>query len=116
LKTGKIAILYSAVAVVFFMAAPTAASGFSDNSGNWQKWSSPDWEYFVLAATEQGPASSELTKIAKRTRAADPKAPKKTEPSTGTEIPEPSNLLMLVLGVFGLIAGRYAAKRRRKKA
>ena len=34
--------------------------------------------------------------------------------SSGVSIPEPSNLLMLGLGVVGLIAGRIAAKRRKK--
>lgn len=34
---------------------------------------------------------------------------------SGTPVSEPSNLLMLGLGIAGLIVGRYAAKRRRKK-
>lgn len=33
----------------------------------------------------------------------------------GTPIPEPSNLVMLALGIAGLVAGRYAAKKHRGK-
>ncbi|MDZ7588267.1 MAG: hypothetical protein U5J78_03615 [Parasphingorhabdus sp.] len=32
-----------------------------------------------------------------------------------TSIPEPSNLVMLAVGVTGLVAGRIAARRRRKQ-
>ncbi len=32
----------------------------------------------------------------------------------GTPIPEPSNIIMLALGITGLVVGRYAAKRHRK--
>ena len=35
------------------------------------------------------------------------------KPDTATEIPEPSNLLMLALGFAGLIGGRFAARRKR---
>ena len=31
----------------------------------------------------------------------------------GTPIPEPSNIIMLALGITGLVIGRYAAKRHR---
>ncbi|MEM8919351.1 MAG: PEP-CTERM sorting domain-containing protein [Pseudomonadota bacterium] len=36
--------------------------------------------------------------------------PSRTE-QDGTPIPEPSNIILLALGITGLVVGRYAAKR-----
>ncbi len=117
MKTGKIAILYSFTAIAFLIAVPAKAGAFSTSHLSAQKWKHSDWGYVALIAAKSGAAERKPAKAAKRIRSkAVPEKTEKPEQSTGTEIPEPSNLLMLALGLAGLIAGRYAAKRRRKKA
>jgi len=111
LKIGKIAILSSAAIATFWIAVPAEASQSPDKSR-----SGHDREYSdqkTVGQSEDGGKSA--SSVRSSTVAVLSKPLGNSADSGGIEIPEPSNLLMLGLGLLGLVAGRYAAKRRRKK-
>ncbi len=86
--------------------APAAAGQPADNRETAEGWSSSGW-----GSSGYGSAASTLA-AAKSSSGA--KNASGGSPNGGTAVPEPSNLLMLGLGVMGLIAGRMAARRRKK--
>jgi|AAGA01.1.fsa_nt_gi hypothetical protein len=82
---------------------PAEGAGNSDNRGSVHDLVSTGW------------GSSGNDNIAGTPKAPAVKSSSLHETSSGrTQVPEPSNLLMLGLGVVGLIVGRMVAKRRQK--
>lgn len=77
----------------------------------------------VLAATTcmifafTAPVNADVTPAANHVKTgsavstSEPAAPPAEQ--DGTPIPEPSNIIMLALGITGLVVGRFAAKRHR---
>ncbi|SIN67119.1 PEP-CTERM protein-sorting domain-containing protein [Parasphingorhabdus marina DSM 22363] len=66
----------------------------------------------VAAPLSAGQAAAQnVTKTDHAASAAPTAAPAAEQ--DGTPIPEPSNIIMLALGITGLVVGRYAAKRHR---
>lgn len=102
----KYVILVCTAAMTTAAGAPIEAAQNSDNRGIVKSWGSSGW------------GSSGDDSISE-----PPRAPKNANPGKtasggsstgGTAVPEPSNLLMLGLGLAGLIAGRMVALRRKK--
>lgn len=111
LKIGKIVILSNAAVATFWMAVPAEASHSPDKSRSGQ-----DREYsYQKTVGQSGDDGKSASSVRSSTVAALSKPSRDSAHSGGIEIPEPSNLFMLGLGLLGLVAGRYAAKRRRKK-
>ncbi|MEH6661250.1 MAG: PEP-CTERM sorting domain-containing protein [Parasphingorhabdus sp.] len=99
----KSAILLSAAIMAVTNGAPAEGAGNSDNRGAVHNLLGTGW------------GSSGNGNTAGITKAAAVKSSSLHETSRGrTQVPEPSNLLMLGLGVVGLIVGRMIAKRRQK--
>ncbi len=82
---------------------PAEAAQNSDNRGTVEGWGSSGWGSSGHSNTPPVPKSS-----------TDGKNTPGGSSTGGTTVPEPSNLLMLGLGVVGLIAGRMFARRRKK--
>lgn len=91
----KCVILASAAAMTIAAGPPAEIAQNSDNRGSLQGWSSSNMQRAPKLATAGKDAST-------------------GSPTRGTAVPEPSNLLMLGLGVIGLIIGRMVARRRKK--
>ncbi len=99
----KSAILLSAAAMAVADGVPAEGAGNSDNRGSVHDLVSTGW------------GSSDNDNIAGTPKAPAVKSSSLHGTSSGrTQVPEPSNLLMLGLGVVGLIVGRMVAKRRQK--
>tara|TARA_R110001606_G_scaffold10898_1_gene46999 strand:+ start:4654 stop:4926 length:273 start_codon:yes stop_codon:yes gene_type:complete len=82
---------------------PTEGAGNSDNRGSVHDRVSTGWGSSGNGSTAGTPKASAV------------KSSSLHGTSSGrTQVPEPSNLLMLGLGVVGLIVGRMVAKRRQK--
>ncbi|MEL6874071.1 MAG: PEP-CTERM sorting domain-containing protein [Pseudomonadota bacterium] len=62
------------------------------------------------ASAEQHPVENTI-----KSGAADSGSVSSRTEQDGTPIPEPSNIIMLALGITGLVVGRYAAKRHRNR-
>lgn len=99
----KSAILLSAAAMAVANGVPAEGAGNSDNRGSVHDLVSSDWGSSGNGSTAGTPKASAA------------KSSSLHGTSGGrTQVPEPSNLLMLGLGVVGLIVGRMVAKRRQK--
>lgn len=103
MKAMKYAILAGIVAVAFAAGAPANASWQSNGRGDVRGWGSSGWGSSGWGGSGWG-SSSDGGSTSGGTSSS----------GGGTPVPEPSNLLMLGLGLSGLIAGRLAARRRRK--
>ncbi len=113
----KLATLSGLAAISWVTASPAHATWHTHNDNEGSSWSSSGG-WHVSGWGSSGWASSSF----------GVKNPPSTSPinisassssggssSGGTPVPEPSNMLMLALGVAGLVAGRFAARRKRKK-
>lgn len=105
-KFIKSAILAGAVAMAIAVGFPAEGAVDSGNRGSFETRDSADRGSSGEGSESTPPPTS--SKSSSATRRSNHNA------SSGVSIPEPSNLLMLGLGVVGLIAGRIAAKRRKK--
>lgn len=123
MKPINTAILAATAALVFTASAPAEATWYSNNRGYWggssgwgsSGWGSSDWgspgygTYTNSSSGSTGGASSSSSSSNGTGGVAN-------DPPLGvTPVPEPSNLLMLGLGMAGLIAGRIVARRRKSK-
>lgn len=112
--------LISAFAVAISAAAPVGATWHGDIRSYWiaQDGSTKS----MVTNSPETVMPKDMVNViaseeAKETRApASNSAVNAPQSRGGTPVSEPSNLLMLGLGIAGLIAGRYAAKRKRKKS
>lgn len=99
----QLAIISGGLTIAIGIAPPAQATGYADSSDLRAGWNSSSYGDTTISAstgsngTEAGRASSGGSS------------------STGTPIPEPSNIIMLALGVAGLVAGRFAARSKRAK-
>ena len=91
----RLAIL-TGIATCFVATAPVLAGSFTDAAASQDQ-----------SAGKQAASAKSRADVTKRG-----KKPQNQSLFT-IKIPEPSNVMMLGLGIAGLIAGRWAAKRRR---
>ena len=99
----KSTILLSAAAMAVVNGVPAEGAGHSDNQGAVHDLGGTGW-----ASPGNGSVSGTLKASAVKSSSLHGTA------SGRTQVPEPSNLLMLGLGVLGLVVGRLVAKRRKK--
>lgn len=121
MKPINTAILVATAALVFTASVPAEATWYSNNRGYWggssgwgaSGWGSSDWGspgYGIYTKSASSTVGSSSSPGSNGTGGVG------NDPSLGgTAVPEPSNLLMLGLGVAGLIAGRLVARRRKSK-
>jgi len=117
MKPIKTAILAASAALVFTASAPAEATWYSNNRGYWggsSGWGSSGWAspgYGTYASSSSGSTGGSSSSSSSNGTGGVGNDP----PLVGTPVPEPSNLLMLGLGMAGLIAGRFVARRRKSK-
>ncbi len=107
MKLAKLVILVGVAVISMSAAMPTKATGL-DHDGE-----SPA----VSDSTDQG-LSNDPDKASDTAKAGSAKATyssSESVPASSMAISEPSNMLMLALGFAGLIIGRYAARKKRRK-
>ena len=92
--------------MVIAAGTPAEAARNSDGRETAQGWGSSGWGSSGYGSTSNKPRTPKGSSNAVHSSDGASKG--------GTPVPEPSNLLMLVLGLVGLIAGRMAARRRKK--
>jgi len=100
------AILAGAAALTIATGSPAGAVQESDNRGTAKDWSDSGWATSGQDRAPHVPGKSKGSAAGTKSAGGSSKE--------GTPIPEPSNLLMLMLGLAGLVAGRAAARRRKK--
>lgn len=115
MKLVKPTILTAVALIAIVATAPADATwysyGGSSNSG-WTTsggWSNSGWGSSGWGSSGWG-SSGYVGTTSSSTSTSSSSAGSSSE---GTPVPEPSNLLMLALGVAGLAAGRYAARKKR---
>ncbi len=118
----KLAMLSGLAAISLVAATPAQATWYTYNSnagGGWSTsggwhvsgwgnsgWGASGWGSSGWASSSFGGGTSSSTSTSSSSGGSS---------SGGTPVPEPSNMLMLALGVAGLVAGRFAARRKRDK-
>lgn len=125
----KLAILSGGVAISIGFVAPAQATWYPHNggshggwstSGGWGSsgWGSSGWGSSGWGSSGWGSSSYGGTTTSTSTSSSGTASTSSSSggsSSGGTPIPEPSNMIMLALGVAGLVAGRFAARSKRAK-
>lgn len=110
MKLAKLVILVGAAVISMSVAMQTKATGL-DHDGESRA---------VSESTDQGSSNhpDKVSGTAKTAKAGSTEATyssSESAPASSMPISEPSNMLMLALGFAGLIIGRYAARKKRRK-
>lgn len=136
MKLVKTAILLGASAMTFAVAAPAEATWYYNNRGSWggssgwgssgwgssgwgssgwgsSGWGSSGWGSSGYGSSGSGGSTSSSTGGTTSTSSSTGGSTTSGGSTGGTPVPEPSNLLMLGLGMAGLVAGRLVARRRK---
>ena len=108
MKLMKSAILAGAAALAFTASVPADATRDYNNRGTTKGWNSSGWGGSGWGSSGWGSSGYGSTSSG-GTGGTSTGGHSSTG---GTQVPEPSNMLML--GLAGLIAGRLAARRRKK--
>ena len=98
MKLMKCAILAGIAAAAVIASAPAEASWQSNNRGTVKTWGGSGWGSSGWGSSGNGGSTGGGA----------------SSSGGGTPVPEPSSMLMLGIGLSGLVAGRLAAKRRKK--
>ncbi|QJB68831.1 PEP-CTERM sorting domain-containing protein [Parasphingorhabdus halotolerans] len=127
MNIAKSGILAGIGALTMGLAAPAEAAWYSNNRGTWNGGSSSGWGSSGWGSSgwgssgwgssgwgSSGGSSGSSGSTGGSTSSGGSSSGGSS--SGGTQIPEPSNFMMLGLGVGGLVAGRLVARRRRKTA
>ena len=100
MKPMKCAVLTGIATMALAAGAPANATwGWGSSGWGSSGWGSSGWGSSGSSGSSGGSTSS---------------SGGSTGSSGGTPVPEPSSMMMLGLGLGGLVAGRVAAKRRKK--
>tara|TARA_R110002073_G_scaffold90448_3_gene213513 strand:- start:1410 stop:1766 length:357 start_codon:yes stop_codon:yes gene_type:complete len=110
MKLVKYTIWTAAAAIAFAAAVPAGATWNSDNRGSVKGWGSSGWGSSGWGSS----GSSGSSGSGGTTSSTGGTGSSGGSSSGGTPVPEPSNLMMLGLGLVGLIGGRLVARRRKK--
>ncbi|WP_229954293.1 PEP-CTERM sorting domain-containing protein [Parasphingorhabdus litoris] len=140
MKLEKLAILVGSGVISFAVASPAEATWYPHNGGwsnpsgwgssgwgssgwgssgwgssGWGSsgWGSSGWGSSGWGSSSYGGSTSTSSSTSSGTTSTGSSSGGSS--SGGTPIPEPSNVMMLALGVAGLVAGRFAARKKRKK-
>ncbi len=103
MKLMKCAILAGIAAAAVAASAPAEASWQSNNRGTVKTWGGSGWGSSGWGSSGWGSSGN-----------GGSTGGGASSSGGGTPVPEPSSMLMLGIGLSGLVAGRLAAKRRKK--
>lgn len=140
MKIINITVLAAATAMTFVTPSPAESARYSNTQGYWggssgwgssgwtssgwgssgwgnSRWASSGWHSPNYGGTTSGLTSTSSSTVgsSSSTSSNGTGGVSNDPPLGGTPVPEPSNLLMLGLGMVGLVAGRLIARRRKSK-
>ncbi len=122
MKLIKTAALVGAAAMAIAVAVPAEATWNTSDQGYWDgryTWRSSGWKSSGWGASDYGTSNNDISGSTSEyifsSSSNGTGGVGNDNYPVGTPVPEPSNVLMLGLGVVGLVAGRLVARRRKSK-